>query len=137
MKRMLFLSFSLFLVYMAGMYRYPALMALGVGQALFLLFLTVQNRVCGRRMQAAFEREAVAAVKGEPVSCELALKKAGNPPPAALVLLKRKAFGRESGGNGCMETAGRRYFGSGRNIAGRSGCIWRLSGYTIIFPWGG
>ncbi len=93
MKRMLFLSFSLFLVYMAGMYRYPALMALGVGQALFLLFLTVQNRVCGRRMQAAFEREAVAAVKGEPVSCELALKHGGKLPPGGMGFLIRYGYG--------------------------------------------
>lgn len=93
MKRMLFLLFSLFLIYMAGMYRYPALMALGVGQALFLLFLTVQNRVCGRRMQAAFEREAVAAVKGEPVSCELALKHGGKLPPGGMGFLIRYGYG--------------------------------------------
>lgn len=31
MKKVLFLSLSLFLIYIAGMYRYPALMVLGVG----------------------------------------------------------------------------------------------------------
>ncbi len=95
MKRMIFLSFSLFLVYMAGMYRYPALLALGMGQALFLLFLIAQNRICGRRMQAAFERETVTAVKGGPVSCGLAVKHGGKLPPGGMGFLIGYGYGEK------------------------------------------
>lgn len=95
MKRMLFLIVSLFLVYMAGMYRYPALMALGVGQALLWLFLVVQNRICGRRAQAAFVQEAVTAVKGEPVSCKLSVKHGGKLPPGGMRFLIRYGYGQK------------------------------------------
>lgn len=80
MKRILFLLFSLFLVYVAGMYRYSVLMALGVGQVLLLLFLVIQNCICGRRIQAAFVRESVTAVKGEPILCELSVQYSGKLP---------------------------------------------------------
>ena len=84
MKRILFLSFSLFLVYVAGMYRYSVLMALGVGQVLLLLFLVIQNCICGRRMQAAFVRESMTAVKGEPVLCELSVQYSGKLPSGGM-----------------------------------------------------
>ena len=71
MKRMFFLSLSVSLVYLAGMYRYPALMVLAVGQLLLALFLKIQVHVCGRQVQAGFRRNLVSAVKGEPVSCGL------------------------------------------------------------------
>ena len=45
MKRMFFRSLSVFLVYLAGMYRYPALMILAVGQLLMALYLKIQAHV--------------------------------------------------------------------------------------------
>ncbi len=95
MKRMLLLLFSVFLIYLAGMYRYPALMALGVGQGLLLLFLVVQNCICGRRVQAAFGRENMAAVKGEPVSCGLTVRYSGKLPTGGMGFLIRYGYGEK------------------------------------------
>lgn len=110
MKRYFALLFSLFLVYMAGMYRYPALMALGVGQALLLLFLTLQNRICGRRIQADFANESLTAVKGRPLSCGLTVKYEGKLPPGSMGFLIRYGYGEKKkryrlyGNGGSKET---------------------------------
>lgn len=99
MKRLCFLSLSVFLAYIAGMYRYPALMVLAVGQALLLLGLTVQGFVCGRRMQVGFCRKVVTAVKGEAVSCELMADSCGRLPGGRLRFFIRYGYGggREKG----------------------------------------
>lgn len=95
MKRFFAFLLSLFLIYMAGMYRYPALMALGVGQVLLLLFLAAQNRICGRRIQAAFAKESLTAVKGRPLSCGLTVKYRGKLPPGSMGFLIRYGYGEK------------------------------------------
>lgn len=95
MKRFFAFLLSLFLIYMAGMYRYPALMALGVGQVLLLLFLTAQNRICGRRIRAAFANESLRAVKGQPISCGLTVEYRGKLPPGSVRFLIRYGYGEK------------------------------------------
>ena len=74
MKKLLFLFLSLFLVYIAGMYRYPALMVLAVGQLLLLGLVTVQVHVRKSRLNVRFLRKTATAIKKSPFSCEVAIE---------------------------------------------------------------
>lgn len=105
MKRLCFLSFSVFMAYIAGMYRYPALMVLAVGGLLLLLFLTVQLMVCGRRVQVGFGRKVLTAVKGEAVSCKILVDYTGKLPAGRLRFSIRYGYG---GGS----KKGKRLYGS-------------------------
>lgn len=111
MKRFLFLLLSFFLIYVAGMYRYPALMALGVGQVLLLLFLVVQNRICGCRMRAAFERESITAVKGEPAACGLSVQCGGKLPLGGMGFQIQYGYGEKK--------RRKRLYGNGESVAFR------------------
>lgn len=62
---------------MAGMYRYPALMVLAVGQLLLLVLVTVQVHVGQSRLNVHFLRKTAAATKNFPFSCELAVEDMG------------------------------------------------------------
>lgn len=77
MKKFVFLLFSLCLFYVAGMYRYPALMVLAVGQLLLLAFLTVQAHVCKKHLNVRFAEKKAIAVKKESFPCELEVENGG------------------------------------------------------------
>ena len=93
MKRMFFLSLSVFLFYLAGMYRYPALMILAVGQLLMALYLKIQAHVCSKRVRAGFCRKMATAVKGEPVSCGLSVGNQGKLPVGRLRFSIKYGYG--------------------------------------------
>ncbi len=111
MKRVCFFSLSVFFVYVAGMYRYPALMVLAVGQLLLLLFLTVQTSLCIRRVQVGFRRKLLTAVKGEAVSGEIRADYDGKLPAGRLCFSIRYGYG-----GGTKKKKVRRLYGNAGGI---------------------
>lgn len=65
MKKIFCLFLSIYLIYLAGMYRYLALMVLAVGQMLLVVFSAVQVYSCRRKVQAGFGKSIMAVEKDE------------------------------------------------------------------------
>lgn len=93
MKKFVFLLFSLCLFYVAGMYRYPALMVLAVGQLLLLIFLTVQSHSCKKHLNVRFAEKKAVAVKKESFSCELEIENGGWLPAGSTAFLITYGYG--------------------------------------------
>lgn len=93
MKKFVFLLFSLCLFYVAGMYRYPALMVLAVGQLLLLAFLTVQAHVCKKHLNVRFAEKKAIAVKKESFPCELEIENGGWLPAGCIQFLITYGYG--------------------------------------------
>lgn len=94
MKKILFFLFAVFLFYVAAIYQYSALMVLAVWQLLLLLFLTVQTYIYRSRLEIAFVQKRMVSVKGEELSCELAIDYRGKLPAGCMKFDMTQSYGR-------------------------------------------
>lgn len=88
-------NFSLALFYLAGMYRYPALLVLAVFQILLFIFLTLQVYICKRQLQVRFVRRTAAAVKEVPFLCELSADYKGKLPAGCIRFYLQCGYGNQ------------------------------------------
>lgn len=95
MKKIFCLFLSICLIYLAGMYRYLALMVLAVGQMLLVVFSAIQVYSCRRRVQAGFEKSIMAAEKDETFFSEIFVNYEGEFPPGKLRLFMKYGYGEK------------------------------------------
>lgn len=93
MKKILFFFFAVIAFYFGAIYQYSVLMALAAAQVLLLLFLTVQVRICGKKLKIAFTQKTVTTVKGNALSCEIAMEHQGKLPAGCVGFYMMQGYG--------------------------------------------